>query len=63
MLLFASMNACVKQLPHLLALEIIFFRSVYSIVASYVALQRLGVALPTPSGRWPTPAWPGCCSA
>ncbi|MDB5236233.1 MAG: hypothetical protein JWR44_3226 [Hymenobacter sp.] len=42
--LFAGMNACVKQLHHLPALEIIFFRSVFSIVASYVALRRLGVA-------------------
>ncbi|WP_348533180.1 DMT family transporter [Hymenobacter sp. 5317J-9] len=43
-LLFAGMNACVKQLHHLPALEIIFFRSLFSIVASYVALRRLGVA-------------------
>ena len=43
-LLFAGMNACVKQLHHLPALEIIFFRSIFSIVASYVALRRLGVA-------------------
>ena len=43
-LLFAGMNTCVKQLHHLPALEIIFFRSIFSIVASYVALRRLGVA-------------------
>ena len=43
-LLFAGMNACVKHLHHLPALEIIFFRSIFSIVASYVALRRLGVA-------------------
>ena len=43
-LLFAGMNACVKQLHHLPTLEIIFFRSIFSIVASYVALRRLGVA-------------------
>jgi len=43
-LLFAGMNACVKQLHHLPALEIIFFRSIFSIVASYVALRQLGVA-------------------
>ncbi|WP_223827721.1 DMT family transporter [Hymenobacter armeniacus] len=42
--LFAGMNACVKQLHHLPALEIIFFRSLFSIVASYAALRRLGVA-------------------
>ena len=43
-LLFAGMNACVKQLHHLPALEIILFRSLFSIGASYVALRRLGVA-------------------
>ena len=43
-LFFAGMNACVKQLQHLPALEIIFFRSIFSIVASYVALRQLGVA-------------------
>jgi len=42
--LFAGMNFCVKRLHHLPALEIIFFRSIFSIVASYVALRRLGVA-------------------
>ena len=43
-LLFAGMNACVKHLHHLPALEIIFFRSLFSIVVSYAALRRLGVA-------------------
>ena len=43
-LFFAGMNACVKQLHHLPTLEIIFFRSIFSIVASYVALRQLGVA-------------------
>ena len=43
-LFFSGMNACVKQLHHLPALEIIFFRSIFSIVASYVALRQLGVA-------------------
>jgi drug/metabolite transporter (DMT)-like permease len=38
------MNACVKQLHHLPALEIILFRSLFSIVASYVALRRLEIA-------------------
>jgi len=42
-LFFAAMNACVKQLAHLPALEIIFFRSLFSIVASYVALRQQGV--------------------
>ncbi|GAA4352488.1 DMT family transporter [Hymenobacter saemangeumensis] len=43
-LLFAAMNACVKQLAHLPAMEIIFFRSIFSIVASYVSLRQQGVA-------------------
>lgn len=43
-LFFSGMNACVKQLHHLPALEIIFFRSIFSIAASYVALRQLGVA-------------------
>ncbi|GAC1603117.1 MAG: DMT family transporter [Hymenobacter sp.] len=43
-LLFAGMNACVKQLRHLPAMEVIFFRSVFSVVVSYVTLRRLGVA-------------------
>jgi drug/metabolite transporter (DMT)-like permease len=38
------MNLCVKQLHHLPALESILFRSIFSIVASYVALRQLGVA-------------------
>ncbi|HEX8503911.1 MAG TPA: DMT family transporter [Hymenobacter sp.] len=42
--LFAGMNACVKHLHHLPALEIIFFRSLFSIVASYAALRRRGIA-------------------
>ena len=43
-LFFSGLNVCVKQLHHLPALEIIFFRSAFSVVASYVALRRAGVA-------------------
>ena len=43
-LLFAGLNVCVKQLHRLPALEIIFFRSAFSVVASYLALWRAGVA-------------------
>ena len=43
-LFFAGMNACVKQLHHLPALEIIFFRSAFSVVVSYLLLRRTGVA-------------------
>ena len=38
------MNACVKQLRHLPALEVGCFRLLFSVVASYVGLRRLGVA-------------------
>ncbi|MBD2770437.1 DMT family transporter [Hymenobacter sp. BT664] len=40
----AGMNACVKHLHHLPALEVILFRSLFSIAASFAALRRLGVA-------------------
>jgi drug/metabolite transporter (DMT)-like permease len=43
-LLFAGMNACVKQLHHLPALEVVFFRSLFSVAASYGLLRRAGVA-------------------
>lgn len=43
-LFFAGMNACVKQLPHLPALEIIFFRSIFSLVASYLSLRQQSIA-------------------
>ena len=38
------MNACVKQLRHLPALEVGCFRLLFSVVVSYVGLRRLGVA-------------------
>ena len=43
-LLFAGMNACVKQHHHLPAMEVVFFRSLFSVVASYALLRRAGVA-------------------
>ncbi|GAA4001669.1 DMT family transporter [Hymenobacter fastidiosus] len=42
-LFFALMNVCVKLLPHLPALEIILFRSVLSVVISYVTLRALNI--------------------
>ncbi|WP_261990169.1 DMT family transporter [Hymenobacter sp. BT188] len=42
-LFFALMNVCVKLLPHLPALEIILFRSVISIVISYITLRVLNI--------------------
>lgn len=38
-LLFTGMNVLVKLVPHIPAVEIIFFRSVISLVMSYVALR------------------------
>ncbi|MBC8082143.1 MAG: DMT family transporter [Hymenobacter sp.] len=40
---FALLNVCVKLLPHLPPLEIIFFRSVLSLLLSYGALRQLRV--------------------
>ncbi|WBA41517.1 DMT family transporter [Hymenobacter canadensis] len=42
-LAFALLNVCVKMLPHLPPLEIIFFRSVLSLALSYGALRQLRV--------------------
>lgn len=42
-LFFALMNVCVKLLGHLPALEIILFRSVISIVISYITLRLLDI--------------------
>lgn len=40
---FAIMNVSVKYIPHIPAIEIILFRSVFSLVFSYVVLTRQGV--------------------
>jgi len=42
-LFFALMNVCVKLVPHIPAGEIIFFRSVISMVMSYAVLRRQSV--------------------
>ncbi|WP_162428519.1 DMT family transporter [Pontibacter pudoricolor] len=39
-LFFALMNVCIKLVPHIPAIEIIFFRSVISVVMSYLVLRR-----------------------
>ena len=39
-LFFALMNVCIKLVPHIPAIEIIFFRSVISMVMSYLVLRR-----------------------
>ncbi len=40
---FALMNVCVKALPGIPAMEVVFFRCAVSIVLSYVWLRKLGV--------------------
>ena len=37
---FAIMNLMVKMVPHLPAVEIVFFRSVVSLILSYVVLVK-----------------------
>lgn len=39
-LLFALMNVCVKYVSHIPTLEVVFFRSIFSLVASYYVLRR-----------------------
>jgi len=39
-LCFALMNVCVKYVSHIPTVEVVFFRSVFSLVASYVILKR-----------------------
>ncbi|MVZ60846.1 EamA family transporter [Sphingobacterium humi] len=39
-LFFALMNVCVKYVAHLPTVEVVFFRSVFSLVASYIILKR-----------------------
>ncbi|EON76638.1 Permease of the drug/metabolite transporter (DMT) superfamily [Lunatimonas lonarensis] len=44
-LFFAFMNVTVKFLPHIPAIEIIFFRSVFSFVFTYIMLKRARIPL------------------
>ena len=41
--LFAAMNLCVKALPHVPAMEVVFFRCLISLVISFFWLRQLGV--------------------
>jgi len=43
--LFALMNLCVKRLPHIPAIEIVFFRSVVTLLMSVWALRRASVPM------------------
>lgn len=40
---FALMNVSIKMVPRIPAFEIVFFRSVVSLVASYVMIRKLGL--------------------
>ncbi|GAA4140543.1 DMT family transporter [Sphingobacterium kyonggiense] len=42
---FALMNVCVKQVSHLPTLEVVFFRSLFSLVASYLILKKDNIPL------------------
>ncbi|WP_311136681.1 hypothetical protein [Hymenobacter cellulosilyticus] len=61
-LLFALMNVCVKLLSHLPPLEIILFRSVLSVILSYLMLRALRIRpwAPTTSTLLPE-ALPAFC--
>lgn len=39
-LFFALMNVCVKYVSHIPTVEVVFFRSLFSLIASYVILRR-----------------------
>lgn len=50
---FSLMNVCVKQLPRLPALEIIFARALISLAMSYVSVRRAGLPIMGEgSNRW-----------
>lgn len=52
-LAFALLNVCVKLLPHLPLLEIVFFRSTFSLLLSYGALRQARVRpWGQPASRW-----------
>lgn len=39
-LFFALMNVCVKYVSHIPTVEVVFFRSIFSLVSSYIILKR-----------------------
>lgn len=41
--LFSLMNVSVKLIPHIPAIEIILFRSVFSLILTYILLKRESV--------------------
>ncbi|WP_317175577.1 DMT family transporter [Pontibacter beigongshangensis] len=51
-LFFSLMNVCVKSLAHIPAAEVILFRSLVSLVMSYVMLRRAGVPVLGSNHKW-----------
>ncbi|MCC9168014.1 DMT family transporter [Pontibacter harenae] len=51
-LFFSMMNVCVKLVSHIPALEVILFRSVISLVMSYVVLHRAKVSVWGKDRKW-----------
>ncbi|MCC9136374.1 DMT family transporter [Pontibacter silvestris] len=51
-LFFSLMNVCVKSLAHIPAVEVIFFRSVISLVMSFVVLRRAHVSVWGNNHKW-----------
>ena len=40
---FSLMHLCVKALPHIPVFELVFFRSIVSLIISYIALRKKSV--------------------
>lgn len=51
-LFFSLMNVCVKSVAHIPAVEVIFFRSVISLVMSFVVLRRAHVSVWGNNHKW-----------
>jgi RarD protein len=49
---FALMNVFVKFLPHIPAIEIVLFRSIFSFVASFLILKQQGVPVLGNNRKW-----------
>jgi len=51
-LFFASMNVLVKLIPRIGAVEIVFFRSVVSLLISFFTVKRLGISIWGTNKKW-----------
>ena len=49
---FAIMNILVKYIPRIGAVEIVFFRSVVSLIMSYAILKKMGISLVGNNKKW-----------